>query len=218
MTSPKYPRTMHLPWSEGATNDDKIADSVEALLDVPIVITEKVDGSNVCLESDGCFARSHSGPPTHRSFDPFKALYASLKHNLSEHLQFFGEWLYAKHSLAYDKLPAYFLLFGVRDSYSGVWLSWDTTQLCAEKLSLYRVPGLYRGTVANKEQLKALTLDLAKEPSTLGTIREGVVVRVARAFTDEEFPQCVQKWVRKDHVQTDVHWKHQTITPNGLAK
>ena len=37
----KYPRTLHLPWSEGATNDDKILKSVEHFEGKQVVITEK---------------------------------------------------------------------------------------------------------------------------------------------------------------------------------
>jgi hypothetical protein len=216
MTSPKYPRTMHLPFSEGATNDDKIADSVEALLNVPIVITEKIDGSNVCLEHDGVFARSHSGPPIHPSFDLLKALHATIKHDIPPDSQWFGEYAYAKHSLAYDKLPGYLMMFGIRINDN--WLRWSAVCRFCSLLGLPTVPVLFEGKVDTAKTLKDLILNLAKQPSALGTIREGVVVRVEREFSDEEFPQCVQKWVRKDHVQTDVHWKHQTITPNGLAK
>ena len=46
MDSPKYNRTYHFPWSQGATNDDKIATDMSRLIGNPIVITEKMDGSN----------------------------------------------------------------------------------------------------------------------------------------------------------------------------
>ena len=37
----KYGRTDHLPWSPGATNDDRISNSVDSLLGKEIIITEK---------------------------------------------------------------------------------------------------------------------------------------------------------------------------------
>ncbi|MCY4486538.1 MAG: hypothetical protein OXF11_05400 [Deltaproteobacteria bacterium] len=47
------------------------------------------------------------------------------------------------------------------------------------------------------------------EPSALGGAREGVVIRLARAFPAEEFHLNVCKSVREDHVQSDEHWsKH----------
>lgn len=46
----KYPRTAHLPFSPGATNDDRImsAADFERLLAMPeFVVTEKMDGGNL---------------------------------------------------------------------------------------------------------------------------------------------------------------------------
>jgi hypothetical protein len=54
-----------------------------------------MDGSNTSLESDGCFARTHSAPPTHASFDGLKALHASVKFKIPKDIQLFGEWLFA---------------------------------------------------------------------------------------------------------------------------
>lgn len=45
----RYPRTYHLPWSPGATNDDKILKSVDQFIGVPLALTEKLDG---CLMRD----------------------------------------------------------------------------------------------------------------------------------------------------------------------
>jgi hypothetical protein len=108
--SPKYNRTYHVTWSAGATNDDKIADSVQSLINIPIVITEKMDGSNTSLERNGCFVRTHSGSPTHISFDGLKALHATIKFKIPDNIQIFGEWCYAKHSIEYSELPGYFFV------------------------------------------------------------------------------------------------------------
>jgi hypothetical protein len=48
----KYNRTYHLPYSPGATNDDRISDGVDSLLGKEIVITEKLDGSNTGMVDD----------------------------------------------------------------------------------------------------------------------------------------------------------------------
>jgi hypothetical protein len=45
---------------------------------------------------------------------------------------------------------------------------------------------------------------------------EGYVVRNADKFHYDDFSSNVAKWVRKNHVQTDTHWMHSTIIPNGL--
>lgn len=222
MDSPKYNRTFHVPWSPGGTNDDKVASSTKYLLNVEIIITEKVDGSNVCMERNNCYARTHAGPPSHPSFDAFKALHAGMKYQLEFNAiellgrQVFGEWCYALHSIPYDKLPGYFLMFGVRVLASEYWLSWDDTVELAGKMGVPTVPVLFRGVVKTEAELRELTEKLAKEPSELGTIREGVVIRLAGAFEDEVFDQYVMKYVRANHVQTDDHWKDQEIIKNKL--
>lgn len=221
MDSPKYNRTFHFPWSEGATNDDKIAPSIDSLLNVDIIITEKMDGSNTSLETNGCFARTHAGPPSHPSFDSLKALHASIKYKIPNNMQFFGEWCFALHSIAYNELPGYFLMFNVRDLTSSeiVWYSWEDVELWAAELEVPTVPVLFKGSVKTKQELQDLVESFMIQPSKCGGIREGVVVRVARQFYDSEFSQCVMKCVRANHVNPDNdHWKHKEIVKNGLCK
>jgi hypothetical protein len=215
--SNKYPRTYHLPFSEGATNDDKIADSVEALLNVPVVITEKLDGGSASLEANGCFARTHAHAPTHPSFDHLKALHSQIKYLIPEGIQVFGENLYAFHSITYDKLPGYFLVFNVRDLNANQWEAWETVELWAEKLGVPTAPVLFRGVIKSEKELQEITTTLAKQPSELGAVREGIVIRVADAFSDDNFDTCVMKWVRARHVDPNSdHWMHKNIIKNKL--
>ena len=219
----KYPRTYHLPWSPGATRDDRIQSDVSALIGNTIVVTEKMDGSNVCLSDSGVFARSHSGPPTHPSFDLLKARYAAVKGWLGpvagdvHGIELFGEWCFAKHSIQYSELPDYLLIFGIRDPQEFRWWSWDSVvKECRNTLALEPAPVLYSGQVKSEQELESLTKRLASEPSACGGEREGVVVRFADEFDDNKFYTHVLKYVRENHVQTDVHWKNQEIVKNGL--
>lgn len=224
MDSPKYNRTFHLPYSKGATNDDKIAPSIDSLIGVEIVITEKMDGSNTSLEAEGCYARTHAGAPTHPSFDGLKALHATIKYKLPDNMQFFGEWCFALHSIAYNELPGYFMMFNIREilnvrelTYNDIiWYSWDDVELWAAELEVPTVPVLFKGVVASEKDLKELIESFMEQPSRCGGIREGVVVRVARQFNESEFSQCVLKYVRANHVQTSEHWKDQAIVKNKL--
>lgn len=213
----KYPRTPHLPYSPGGTSDDRRIANTKTFLNRPLIITEKMDGSNVCLEQGNCFARSHSSAPNHPSFDALKSLHATVKHKIGEGIQVFGEWLYAKHSIAYDKLPAYLMLFGVRDAEKDMWASWEETVIWAEDLEVITAPVLYEGFVCTESELQSLVERLAVEPSVAGQEREGVVVRLADEFSDADFNVSVAKWVRSNHVQTDDHWKNQAIVRNGLG-
>lgn len=214
----KYPRTLHFEWSKGATNDDKIATSLDQLIGKPIVITEKMDGSNTSLESNGCFSRSHAGAPTHASFSGFKALHAELYFQIPCGMQLFGEWCYAKHSIEYSELPGYFLLFGIRelDSEEPFWYDWEEVEEYAQYFGLPTVPILFKGTISSEKELKELTESFMNQPSACGGIREGVVVRVQEEFKDESFQYCVMKCVRANHVQTSEHWKDQEIVKNKL--
>lgn len=219
MDSPKYERTFHLPWSPGGTSDDKRMKDVSGLLNTRIVVTEKMDGSNVCMETGGCFARTHSGPPDHPSFDAFKQLHSMRKSRIPKGIQIFGEWCYALHSIRYDRLPgSYFLMFGVRDLNGNKWLSWEEVELWAEELEVPTVPVLGNSiSVESASSLKTLTEALCKQSSVHGDLREGVVVRVCREFGNAEFPNLVAKWVRKGHVITNDHWSHQSIVRNKLG-
>ena len=213
--SDKYPRTSHLPWSPGGTKDDRKLANVDTLLHRELVITEKLDGSNVCLEREQVFARSHNDAPRHPSFDALKAVHATLRWQIPAHQQIFGEWLWARHSIAYNRLPAFLLVFGIRDTDKTEWLSWDETIAACDVLNLNTVPVLWRGTITAEAKLQKQTEKLLQKRS-YGPEQEGLVVRVASNFADAEFATCVAKWVRAAHVQTSEHWSSQQITRNTL--
>lgn len=214
--SAKYPRTFHFPWSPGGTSDDKRLADVSALVGVEIVVTEKCDGSNLTYTRKNVFSRSHSGPPPHPSFDLAKATHGRIAHMISEGISIFCEYCYAVHSITYDALPNYSLVFGVRDDVSGLFWDWDMVVAQAADLGLPTVPVLFRGVVGSVDELRTLVEQLSRGSSVFGGPREGVVTRVASQFPEDVFSHKVAKWVRKDHVQTDEHWMHQAIVPQKL--
>ena len=129
-----------------------------------------MDGSNTSLEAEGCFARTHAGPPTHASFDGLKALHAAIKFKIPEDLQLFGEWLFALHSIPYDKLPAYFMLFNVRenlDAKKPYWLSWEEVEMWADEIGVPCVPVLFKGKVSSEKELKELVISLVAQSSSI---------------------------------------------------
>ena len=213
----KYNRTFHLPWSKGASNDDKIASDISSLINIPIVISEKIDGGNCSLEHDYIYARTHSKPADHPSFDIIKAHHANIKYRIPKNIQLFGENVYALHSIAYTKLPGYFLLFNVRDTEKGIWESWDMVEQWAEEINVPTVPILFKGSVSSIDELKNITEQLSSEPSACGGLREGVVVRIADSFKDDDFSKYVSKWVREGHVDPNTgHWALKDVVPNKL--
>lgn len=203
----KYPRTLHLPWSPGATDDDRIHKSLEALEHEEVVVTEKMDGENTNFYTDYYHARSLDSE-SHLSQSWARAYHAKMSWQIPPGWRVCAENLYARHSVAYDDLSSYIQAFSIWDG-TNTCLSWDEfTEWCA-LLELTHVPVLYRGPWNEK-----LIRDLYDESKR--SKMEGYVVRVARRFTFAEFRRVVGKFVRAGHVQTTHNWKQQVVVPNGL--
>ena len=200
----KYARSFHLPWSLGTTSDDRISKSVDSLVGINIVITEKLDGSNTAFTKNGVYGRSHveftRNPWDIKSWD----IWNRISRNIDEDVYIFGEGMYGIHSIEYSNLKSYFYIFGVRDN--NIWISWDQVEEYSYLLDIPTVPVLFKGVVSSEKELKDLTESLSKEPSALGGLREGIVVRNADIFHNDDFSDNLMKWVRKGHVQTDQHW------------
>lgn len=54
----KYPRTAHLPWSPGVSDDDLLLESLDLFVDQEVVTTEKLDGENTTLYPEGLHSYS----------------------------------------------------------------------------------------------------------------------------------------------------------------
>ena len=200
----KYNRTYHFPYSPGATNDDRIATSVERLIGNSIIISEKLDGENNGMTNRGLYARSHATFTTSEWSEEVRRIQSLIGRDIPDDVFLFGEGMAGIHSIEYKNLESYYYLFAVKDQ--DIWLSWDGVEEYAYLLDLKTVPVLFKGIVNSEKELKELVLDLANKESALGGEREGVVVRVANEFHDDLFNESVLKYVRKGHVRTDEHW------------
>lgn len=202
----KYPRTPHLPFSPGKSNDD-IVTGLDQFLGKEIVITEKLDGENSTLTNDYYHARSLDSQ-NHVSRTWLKNYYYSIRHNIPSGLRIHGENVYAVHSIKYNKLPIYFIVFGMSDNIK--FFSIDETLEWCKLLDLKFAPILYQGVLP--ENIKQF---YTGQSSYCGE-QEGFVVRLANEFKIEDFSNSVAKFVRKDHIQTDDHWMYKTVEVNGL--
>ncbi len=200
----KYPRTPHLPWSPGVTDDDVRCVSTDLFKDKHIVVTEKMDGENTTLYSDHCHARSVDSRH-HPSRNWVKRLHASIAQDIPLGWRICGENLYARHSIAYENLKSYFYAFSIWNE-RNFCMSWSDTLQWFELLGLQAPNLLYRG-LWNEALLTSIVVDE-------GSV-EGYVVRLENEFHYENFKTSVAKWVRKGHVQTDTHWMHAEIIVNG---
>lgn len=208
----KYPRTFHLPWSPGASSDDKTHSDANALFSGhEIVVTEKMDGENTTIYSDGYVHARSIDSAHHPSRDWVKTNVAPMMiGHLPEGWRICGENLYAKHSIGYTTLPSYFLVFSIWDE-RNMCLSWEDTMEWCNLLGLYMVPVLFKG-MWNHEVVKGCF----KPHSRYGNENEGYVVRISAAYHFDAFTMSTAKYVRANHVQTEEHWMYATVQPNGI--
>lgn len=211
----KYPRTFHLPWSQGATDDDKthtLAAVERMFAGREVVVTEKLDGENTTIYSTGeCHARSvDSAAHPSRTYVARKAARIAGCGLLPHGWRILGENLYAKHSIAYDLLPDFFVVFGIAAA-ENIALSWDEVEEWTALLELPHVPVVWRGEWDAKKIAKLYPF---KSAFSSTNVAEGYVVRDAGAFPMTSFDKHVAKFVRREHVQTATHWMHSAVVPN----
>jgi len=206
----KYPRTSHLPWSGGIKKDERVIESLNAFQGKRVIATVKMDGEQTTMYSDYIHARSINGN-THPSRNLVKALHGQIMGNIPEDYRVCGENLYAKHSIHYQNLTAYFMMFSIWNE-RNVCLSWDETKEWAELLGVPTVPVIYDG-IWDEKAIQGLITQKHDNDEC-----EGYVVRLADAFPYRDFKISVGKYVRKDHVQTHGHWMRSKIVPNVLKK
>lgn len=207
----KYPRTYHVPWSPGATRDDRIMKSLKFFEGQHVVVTEKMDGENTTFYNGFVHARALDYV-NHPSRGRVKALHSRIQQDIPEGWRVCGENLTAIHSIRYEGLPSFFLVFSIWDQYNRC-LSWSDTVEYAEMLGLRTVPVLYEG-VFNETIIRALY-----DPVTDREKSEGYVVRLAESFSFSKFRDVVGKFVRAGHVQeTHGHWFRREIEFQKLSE
>ena len=230
----KYPRTPHLFGSKG-TDDDKHLGREESgafIADPSLIVEEKIDGTNVGIHFTArgrmvLQCRGHEiAEGMHPQYDLFKQ-WTSVKRPVLESMLgsrfiLYGEWLYAKHSVHYRKLPHYFFEFDIYDKDTTQFLDLDTRLRMLLGTGLQTVPVLHRGR-ATLNELQALIGPSAFDsefdhPLTRRTdkLMEGLYCRT-------EAPGRVTgraKLVRPEFVEKvkqSEHWQHQKMIPNLLA-
>ncbi len=216
-TSIKYPRTHHLPWSDTIGPDgDHVLRDLSVFKGREIVVTEKLDGENTTLYRTHLHARSLDSRH-HLSRGWVKSFQARIGHQIPTGWRICGESLYALHSIHYQALPTYYVVFGVHNGQQ--FLSWnETVQFCTTIIDpineqpLVTAPLLYRGLWDEKKVRACFS-----GQSAYGGPQEGYVVRHSAAFKEEVFQQCVAKYVRPHHVQTGPHWMLKPVVKNELA-
>jgi hypothetical protein len=135
----------------------------------------------------------------------------------------YGEWLYAKHSVHYRKLPHYFFEFDIYDKEAEVFLDLQTRLKMLEGTGLQTVPVLRQGCIST-EELKALitpsAFDSAFDNPVTGrtdNIMEGLYCRTEAGGRVTSRSKMVRpEFVEK--VKQSEHWQHQKMIPNLLTE
>lgn len=220
----RFPHTPHIAWlASGAPRDDKVLplEDAEKLLAGEVVIEEKLDGANLgfSIGSDGTLRVQNRGQYL---LPPFTGQFAQLgkwmeSHQdrlfdaLTESLIVFGEWCAARHSLDYDQLPDWLLMFDVYDRKTHRF--WSTTRRneLALALGLSVVPCLYQGRIT----IRQLTGRAFGEVSRFRQgDAEGVIVR----SEDAMWLQQRAKLVRPNFTQAITqHWRNRVVEWNLIA-
>jgi ATP-dependent RNA circularization protein (DNA/RNA ligase family) len=219
----RYPHTSHLAWlGEGQPRDDKVLSPADAkmLLSEAVVVEEKLDGANLGLSlSPAGSLRAQNR--SHFLAEPYTGQFFRLASWLTLHthalcpaltpdLILFGEWCAARHSLSYDRLPDWFLLFDVLDRSQRAFWSSPRRNALAKEVGLSCVPQVAHGRIS----LQNLENMLATESSRYrqGPL-EGLVVRSESA----DWCRYRAKLVRPDFAQAiDAHWRKRTIEWNRV--
>jgi hypothetical protein len=125
-----------------------------------------------------------------------------------DRLMLFGEWCHARHTIEYEELPDWFILFDVLELTTQRFWTSQRRNLLAGELGLHPPPEVFRGHL-KFQQVPALI-----GASTLGAARmEGLYFRreadeclTARAkVVSSEFKQ-----------QIEAHWSRRTLMLNRL--
>lgn len=182
----KFPRTPHLPGSRGTDDDIHVQYSYAG----EVVATEKMDGSNIMMNSDKFITRSGKTSRADWTY-PMWNIFYQVKDSIPAGYWLAGEFLHWQKTVRYENLPHAFIVFGVMKG--NKCLAWDDVVDMASNCGLPTVRVIARG---NPQQV----ISAAKNEWREG--QEGFVVRPVAAFSLPHYQENVAKWVNGDHVAT----------------
>lgn len=223
----KYPRTQHLEGSGLQKGDEPDRMPFVLLKDKFLVVEEKLDGANVGISFDDrgelrlqCRGHYLTGGPGEAQFALLKP-WAQTHHGwLWERLEtrytLYGEWLYACHTVFYDRLPHYLFEFDILDTETDTYLSTERRRAFLADGPVVSVPVLREGKFTKLAELtKLVGPSLYKSD---GGVSEGLYVK----WEEDGEVKGRYKWVRSGFIQTildsGTHWKDRPLVPNQLAE
>ncbi|MBL8209186.1 MAG: RNA ligase family protein [Bryobacterales bacterium] len=218
----KYPRTPHVTGSRLQPGDEDLAVIAhETLAGLPLVVEEKLDGSNsgISFDVEGGLvlqSRGHvlTGGARERQFALFKR-WAShhagwLREVLGARYVMYGEWLYARHTIAYDELPHYFLEFDVLDREAGEFLSTERRRALLAGGPVVSVPVLGIGSGLDLESY------IGRSKCSSREMMEGLYLKHEEEGRVVARYKYVRAWFLQAVADSGEHWMDRPLEPNRL--
>ncbi len=217
----KFPSTPHLALLGGVeVRDDKVMSVTERddFLQHELVVEEKVDGANLGLsvDAEGNIRAQNRGAYLHlpgsgqwkKLSEWLESRSNALFDQLTDRYIIFGEWCYAQHSVAYDRLPDWFLGFDIYDKNTAQFFSCVRRDEIFRALGVSQVPRVDCGhfTLAKLSKLLSQS-QLCDGPA------EGLYLR----FDQGDWLVQRAKLVRPTFIQSvEQHWSRSGIRANRL--
>lgn len=220
----RFPHTPHIRWlADGSARGDKVLSELEVadLLSEVVSVEEKIDGANlgISLDDTGHLRVQNRGQflmePFRGQFSRLPAWLGQHEHGirsvLTEDTILFGEWCAAVHSVSYDRLPDWFLLFDVYDRGQHRFYSVDRRNELGARSGVTVVPRMHQG----KFSVDQLLATLATHDSHFGSDGlEGLVVR--KDFNGWNVARG--KLVKSGFVQAiETHWSRGPLRWNRVS-
>lgn len=208
MNKIKYPRTLHVPFSEKTGSDDKVLLDMNHLEGKEVVVSIKMDGENTSIYPHTSHARSLDSKPTFEGRNWIEALRLRIQKYIPVNTRLCGENMFHKHTCAYHNLESMFYGFSIWEN--DFCLSYDETEILFGIMKIPMPPVIYRGVYDGGEILHCFNKYRTKAPFVDSDEKqddvEGFVIRVADSFLLEDFSTSVCKFVSEDFEVPDEHW------------
>ncbi len=219
----KFPSTPHLAVFPGVSiRNDKVFSEKQrdVFLSHKLVVEEKIDGANLGISFDtaGNIRLQNRGSYLAEPFIGqwnklpvwLQGKVDALFDVLEDEFILFGEWCYAKHSIAYSRLPGWFLGFDILDKKEQKFLSVEKRNTLFSRIGIPPVPKLAEGKFTLKELQQLLSHSLLSSE-----LAEGLYLR----FESENRLVSRAKLVRAEFVQSIAdHWSKSQIQVNVLRE
>ena len=210
-----YDKTCHIFPVSAKKNLDN--NQLKHLLTGEMIVEEKMDGANVgIIRHKKGFALQRRGglvgESEHEQFSFFNNWAHQQNYDkimsLPIGVLLYGELLYAVHTLRYDKLPDFVLIFDVKQN--GRWLNYDDRKKLCDDHKFKMVPLLGRGTYTKLDLIK-----MVPKASAYGPVAEGIVVK--RYAKHGYFRGKIVKSEFIKAMEESEHWNTKPIEKNRLS-